>query len=197
MFFTDSSWCIYFFNINLISYILISSIVVLLFFIKKGAKNIECSLVENDNGISDKQYIEAFENTGIYARLDAYYNIIKTNRNFCQIMHMVKEECQNINLFEFIDEQSDEIKETLKYKQIWDGLIVLNTPDKTLIHLNCSFTPIFDNNDEFKECIFLANDITDLVVSKSNIKKHLYTDTLTKLPNRLKLFTEKTFNKGV
>lgn len=141
--------------------------------------------------ISDKKYVEAFENSGIFAKLDANYNLIKTNRFFCQIMHMTKEECENKNFFALINENAEEIQETLKYKQTWEGLVIFHTTDKSDVHLNCSFIPIFDSKENLQECLFLANDVTDLVVSKSNIKKHLYIDSLTKLPNRLKLFTEK------
>jgi diguanylate cyclase (GGDEF)-like protein len=141
--------------------------------------------------ISDKRYIEALENSGIFAKLDSHYNFIKTNRFFCQIMHMTKEECEKTNFFSLIQENSLEIEETLKYKQTWEGLLVFKTTDKSDVHLDCSFIPILDENENVKECIFLANDITDLVISKSNIKKHLYIDSLTKLPNRLQLFTEK------
>ncbi|DAB35309.1 MAG TPA: hypothetical protein CFH82_00855 [Sulfurospirillum sp. UBA12182] len=178
-----------FFEISTLCYIglgLLFILIVKMFFYKSYQK-----IIDQPNSISNQKYLDAFENTGIYAKLDSNYNIIKANRNFCQIMHMIKEECQNISLLEFIKEKKEEIQETLKYQQIWDGAIVLSTPDKTSLHLNCSFTPVVDEDENLIEYIFLANDITDLVVSKSNIKKHLYTDTLTKLPNRLKLFTEK------
>lgn len=145
---------------------------------------------------SEKKYIQAFENTGIYAKLDSNFNIINANRNFYQIMHMVKNQAEVTNLFELIDEDTQEIKETIKYKQVWDGQIIFHTLDKTTLHFNASFTPIFNDDDELKECLFIANDVTDLIVSKSNVKKHLYMDSLTKLPNRLSLFTEKKFSQN-
>lgn len=141
--------------------------------------------------VSDAKYLQVFEQSIIFAKLDSHYTLLKTNRLFCQMLHMTKEECEGINFLTLLNENIEEIKETLKYKQTWDGLLIFHTQDSSDIHLDCSFIPITDEQGHLQEILFLANDITDLVISKSNIKKHLYIDSLTKLPNRLQLFTQK------
>jgi diguanylate cyclase (GGDEF)-like protein len=176
------------FHIPYASLILIFTLFLLFIFSLYKIKEKEKNFLQEK--LFDKKQLEAFESTGIYAKLDLNYNIQKANRNFCQSVHMVKADCEKSNIFTFIPEQEQEIKETLKYKQIWEGLVVLKTNDKASLYLNCTFTPILDEKENIQECIFVATDMTDFVISRSNIKKSLYTDSLTKLPNRLKLFTD-------
>ncbi|WP_156928208.1 sensor domain-containing phosphodiesterase [Sulfurospirillum arcachonense] len=156
---------------------------------------IKTKIIQKDNDIetiSPQTYLEAFENNAIFAKLNVNHNIIQTNRQFCQIIHKTKEECQKMTLKDLFHSDAQEILETLKYKQSWDGVQTIDTPDGNKIHLNCSFIPIFNNNEGLKEILFLATDITELTLSKTNIKNSLYQDSLTKLPNRLKLFTDKS-----
>jgi len=139
---------------------------------------------------SSNTYLNAFENNGIYAKIDSTNKIIYANRQFCQIMHTTKLKLQNITFDNFLKTNTDEIFETLKYKQTWEGTRYFTTYDGEKIHLNCSFIPIFNKKDKLDEILFLATDITELTLSKNNIKNSLYQDSLTKLPNRLKLFTD-------
>ena len=142
--------------------------------------------------INDNVYLEAFENSGIYAKLDSSLRTIHTNRQFCQIMHTTKRESLYVTFSTFMKSDTMEIFETLKCKQSWEGTQVFITSDEEEIYLNCSFIPIFDKDDSLAEVLFLATDITELMLSKTNIKNNLYQDNITKLPNRLKLFTDKS-----
>ncbi len=142
--------------------------------------------------ISENVYLEAFENSGIYAKLDSTLNTIHTNRQFCQIMHTTKQESLHVNISALMKYTISEIFETVKCKQSWEGTQVFITSDGEEIYLNCSFIPIFDKKDSLYEVLFLATDLTELTLSKTNIKNSLYQDSLTKLPNRLKLFTDKS-----
>jgi diguanylate cyclase (GGDEF)-like protein len=140
-------------------------------------------------------YLEAFENSGIYAKLDSSLHTIHTNRQFCQIMQTTKQESLHIDFSKFMKNDAMEIFETLKCKQSWEGTKVFITSNEDEIYLNCSFIPIYDTNDSLFEVLFLATDITELMLSKTNIKNNLYQDNITKLPNRLKLFTDKSIIK--
>ena len=142
--------------------------------------------------VNKNVYLEAFENSGIYAKLDASLNITHTNRQFCQIIHTTKQESLHVNLSTFSKIDFAEILETIKCKQSWEGTQTFITSAKEEIYLNCSFIPIFNQDDSLEEVLFLATDITELILSKTNIKNSLYQDTITKLPNRLKLFTDKS-----
>ena len=142
--------------------------------------------------VNENIYLEAFENSGIYAKLDSSLNTIHTNRQFCQIMHTTKKESLHVNFSTFLQNDFIEIFETLKCKQSWEGTQIFLTSNKDKIYLNCSFIPIFNKDDSLNEILFLATDVTELTMSKTNIKNSLYLDTITKLPNRLKLFTDKS-----
>lgn len=146
---------------------------------------------EASPSLSKNVYLEAFENSGIYAKLDSSLNIIHTNRQFCQIMNITKQESLHVSFSNFLQNDFLEILEILKCKQSWEGTQVFVTNNEKQIYLNCSFIPIFDKNDLLSEILFLATDITELTLSKTNTENNLYQDNITKLPNRLKLFTDK------
>ena len=158
---------------------------------KKLFKNI-FNEPKEDIDISKNVYLEAFENSGIYAKLNSSLNTIHTNRQFCQIMHITKKESMHLNIATLMKNDFTEIQETIKCKQSWEGTKVFKTSDNENIYLSCSFIPIYNKDDSLYEILFLATDVTELTISKTNIKNSLYQDPLTKLPNRLKLFTEKS-----
>ena len=179
-------------NLNILSYIFILAIFLLIQFNLYKAKKQNSLHIESK--INKEIYLDAFENSGIYAKLDSNQNIIYANRQFCQTMHTTKSELAKLKFVDFIKSNSTEIFETTKYKQSWEGTKIFTTLDKENIYLNCSFIPILEENEKLKEILFLATDVTELALSKTNIKNSLYQDPLTKLPNRLKLFTDKSIN---
>ena len=52
--------------------------------------------------VNENIYLEAFENSGIYAKLDSSLNTIHANRQFCQIMHTTKKESLHVNFSTFL-----------------------------------------------------------------------------------------------
>ena len=177
---------------NILSYVLIISIFLVLISNFLKSKNTNQNSLHLEQKSNENLYLEAFENSGIYAKLDPHQNIIYANRQFCQTMHTTKYELSKLKFVDFIESGNTEIFETTKHKLSWEGTKVFTTLDKETIYLNCSFIPILDKNEKLKEILFLATDVTELALSKTNIKNSLYQDPLTKLPNRLKLFTDKS-----
>jgi len=177
----------FYLKIDILCYIFIGILLIISIFTisKKRKKPLRIKRKQPSN-----VYLDAFENSGIYAKIDSKNTIIYANRQFCQIMHTTKLKLQNISFDNFLKSNTDEIFETLKYKQTWEGTRAFRTYDGEKIHLNCSFIPIFNKKDKLDEILFLATDITELTLSKNNIKNTLYQDCITKLPNRLKLFTD-------
>jgi len=106
-------------------------------------------------------------------------------------MHTTKLNLKNCKFTDLIKSSSEEVFETLKYNQSWEGIKKFKTLDNEELYLNCSFIPIVDKKEKLDEILFLATDITELTQSKTSIKNSLYQDNITKLPNRLKLFTDK------
>lgn len=144
-----------------------------------------------DNKTKESIYLQAFENSAIYAKLDSSLNIIYTNRQFCQIMHTTKQESLGVSFSSIMKDSFLEVQEILKCNQSWEGRGIFITYDKEEIHLNCSFVPIVDEKYGLDEILFLATDVTELVLSKTSLINNLYQDPLTKLQNRLKLFMDK------
>ncbi len=173
------------FLISVILFIIISIEILM------AQKNKKMPRPSNKN-ITAKTYLDAFENSGIYAKISSDNNITYANRQFCQIMHTTKLKLKDTKFNTFIKSNPNEIFETIKYKQSWEGTRIFTTCDGEEIYLNCSFIPIFNEKELLDEILFLATDVTELTLSKSNIKNSLYQDSLTKLPNRLKLFTDKS-----
>ena len=97
--------------------------------------------------VDESVYLKAFENSGIYAKLDSLLNITYANRQFCQIMHTTKQKVKNTNLSFFLMNDPSEIIEIIKCKQSWEGTQVFMTCNSEEIHLSCSFIPIFDKDD--------------------------------------------------
>lgn len=174
-----------------LTYVVILCLGLLIIFEHYKTKTQEQPLLHVEKKNNSKIYLDAFEHSGIYAKLDSDKNILYANRQFCQIMRTTKLELQKMNFANLIKSKSDEIFETIKHQQTWEGEIVFTTLNKEKIHLNCSFIPIFCDENELEEILFLATDITELTLRKTNVKNSLYQDSLTKLPNRLKLFTDK------
>lgn len=176
-----------YFQTNTLSYLLVTFIFLIIYFNLYNSKN---TLLDTLH-VKRNKYLDAFKNCSIYVRLDSDQNILYANRQFCQTMHIKKSQLSKIKLTDFIKSDKTEIHEITKHKQSWEGTKVFQTLDKENIYLNCSFTPILDRNEQLEEILFIATDVTELALSKTNIKNSLYQDPITKLPNRLKLFTDK------
>ena len=175
-------------DIKLLSF----SIVALLFFMLSIDFYKKVLPLETSKNDDSDLYLDAFENNGIYAKLDVNQKILSANRQFCQTMHTTKTDIENLQFIDLIKSDSTEIFETTKHKQTWEGTVVFTTLDQENIHLNCSFIPILDENEKPKEILFLATDVTELARSKTSIRNSIYQDPHTKLPNRLKLLTDKS-----
>jgi len=157
--------------------------------------------LENSNSKSTKSkddlhvdkdvYLKAFENSGIYAKLNSSLNIKYANRQFYQITHRTKKESLNVDLSTLMKNSTDEILEVIRCKQSWEGTQVFIISNGGEIYLKCSFIPILDKNGSLYEVLFLASDITELTQRQISTKNSIYQDTLTKLPNRLSLFSNK------
>ena len=175
-------------DIKLLSF----GIVALLFFMLSVDFYKKVSPLEMPKNDDSDLYLDAFESNGIYAKLDVNKQILSANRQFCQTMHTTKTDVSDLQFIDLIKSDSTEIFETTRHKQTWEGTLIFTTLDQENIHLNCSFIPILDKNEQPKEILFLATDVTELARSKTNIRNSIYQDPHTKLPNRLKLLTDKS-----
>lgn len=74
-------------------------------------------------------------------------------------------------------------------KQPWHGILKNRAKDGSTYHVDTTITPILSNNGEIEKFIAIRHDITKVFEQEQLINKQ-FTDTLTGLPNRLKLLQD-------
>ncbi len=141
----------------------------------------------------NKAYIKIFENNVPLAKIDENLRIVYANRPFYQITLCSKTETLKSPLKKFFlyPDDYNEVKETIRHEQSWEGLLTFKTCNNKKIFINSSIIPVIEHKQNLKEYILIATDLTELMLSKKIIKQNLYIDTHTKLPNRLKLIEDK------
>ncbi len=140
-----------------------------------------------------KAYLRAFENHIPLVKIDKDFKTVYANRAFYQLLLCTKERLLNSPLQILFKDESEyfEVFEILKHGQSWEGLLTFKTCNEKEVFLNALIVPIKEKGKDIKEYILIANDLTELMLSKKIIKQNLYIDSQTKLPNRLKLIEDK------
>ncbi|MEA3354172.1 MAG: EAL domain-containing protein [Campylobacterota bacterium] len=80
-----------------------------------------------------------------------------------------------------------EMWDTIQSKKTFKGLIKNRKKDGKSFYAKITVVPIVDHNGNIFEYLALREDVTELVKSQKELKKHFYTDRLTGLNNRFKL----------
>ncbi len=115
---------------KIISFSLLSAIMlILLLNLVRLLRNKEDDEISNKN--PKQAYLDAFENSSSLAKFDADFSLNYVNRSFCQLTLCSKDECMGKRLDDFLINQADiknEIHETLKYNQSWEGVLYLKIP---------------------------------------------------------------------
>ena len=177
-----------------LSYVIMLILLLNLIRLLRNKEEEECS------GKNPKQaYLDAFENSSSLAKFDSEFAINYVNRSFCQLTLCSKDDCMGKKLDDFLMNQAeikDEIHETLKYNQSWEGVLYLKIPFGEQVYIKCSIVPLEDEHSTLKEYLMIAHDLTELMIVKKVIHDNTYIDSHTKLPNRMQLIKDKLkFNK--
>ncbi|NOX15432.1 MAG: EAL domain-containing protein [Epsilonproteobacteria bacterium] len=149
---------------------------------------------KDTNETFTQPYLQAFENSACIAKLGFNLQIKYANRLFSQLSLCTKSESLKKEIYDIFDNTDnvlDEIVETLKNLQTWDGTLSLRINSDNQAFVKCSIIPIIDNENIPQEYLLIAHDITELMISKRVIKDNIYLDSLTKLPNRIQLIKDK------
>ncbi|MEA3289327.1 MAG: EAL domain-containing protein [Campylobacterota bacterium] len=80
-----------------------------------------------------------------------------------------------------------EMWDTIQSKKTFKGLIKNRKKDGSSFYAKITIVPILNHKGEILEYLALRDDVTELVNSQTELKKHFYTDRLTGLNNRFKL----------
>ncbi|MCF6174004.1 MAG: diguanylate cyclase, partial [Campylobacteraceae bacterium] len=149
---------------------------------------------KNKNKTFTQPYLQAFENSACIAKLGFDLKIKYANRLFSQLSLCTKNECLKKELYDIFDNTNNilnEIVETLKNLQTWDGTLSLRANSDNQAFVKCSIIPIIDSKNIPQEYLLVAHDVTELMISKRVIRDNIYIDLLTKLPNRIQLIKDK------
>jgi len=137
------------------------------------------------------QYKSAIDLVAVVFKTDLEGNIIYVNDRFCDVIEKCREEIIGKNLSELFslsdkDFLFDEVKAFISKNNLWQKTVEIGNGK---YYINFTGLPIVDNK-KVLEYIFIGNDITELVKKEQEIRRQLYTDKLTNLPNRLKLMED-------
>ncbi|WP_281951630.1 EAL domain-containing protein [Nitrosophilus kaiyonis] len=80
--------------------------------------------------------------------------------------------------------------DTILDKKVWRGILKIKTKDGKTLVTKSTIVPILDENKNIKEFVAIRTDITELIKAQEKIKRMLYFDNLTFLPNRVKLLED-------
>ncbi|MEA3384176.1 MAG: EAL domain-containing protein [Campylobacterota bacterium] len=142
-----------------------------------------------------QEYRSAIAKGSIISVSDLHGNIKYVNDEFLKITGYTKDELAGKphNIFRDKDTPKIVFKElwdTITSKQTFKGLIKNRRKDGSSFYAKITIVPILDENGEIFEYLALRDDVTQLVKSQSELKKHFFTDTLTGLNNRFKLIED-------
>ena len=138
-----------------------------------------------------KQYKNAIDETSIVSKADVHGRITFVNDMFCETSGYSEKELlgNTHNVVRHPDTPVETFKtlwKTILNKKVWHGVIKNRKKNGDPYIVDTTIIPILNANDEIEEFITIRKDIT-LVVEQNTIIQKLYTDPLTKLPNRQKL----------
>lgn len=139
-------------------------------------------------------YKKAIDKSAIVSRTNAKGILTYINESFEKISGYSKEEA--IGKSNYIIYHPDVSKATLKElwqtinkKEMWQGMLTMKSKMGEAFYLDVTIVPILDENGQILEFISLCNDITKIIKQQEQLHKQTV-DSLTNLPNRIKLFND-------
>lgn len=142
------------------------------------------------------EYKSAIDASSIVSKTDVHGIINYVNDQFCYTTGYSKEELigRTHNLIRHPDTPQSVYKDMWKKilsKKIWKGILQIKAKNGEEFFFDSCIVPILDSNGDIAEFISIRYEITELI-RKERILAELYTDKLTGLPNREKLFIDIT-----
>jgi PleD family two-component response regulator len=136
-----------------------------------------------------RRYREIIEQTNLILYADVDRKVFKINKEICDYLHDFGVDCKEIQYLDelFGKETVDLIYRKVLNYEVASFQVVLHVKNHDFSVLLTAFASIIDN-DDILEITFLLKDITSVLEEKDRLINSLYTDTLTNLPNRQKLF---------
>ncbi|RMA93125.1 EAL domain-containing protein [Hydrogenothermus marinus] len=142
-----------------------------------------------------KGYQIALDSATLVSKSDIKGNITYANKAFLEITGYKLEEVlgKPHNIFRHPDEPKEKFEDmwkTILSKKVWKGILKIKTKDGRTLVMKMSIVPILDEKGNIEEFVAVRVDITDLIEAQEKLRRMLYFDNLTSLPNRTKLIED-------
>lgn len=142
-----------------------------------------------------QEYKSAIYSGSIISTGDLEGNIIDVNDELLTITGYTKDELigQPHSIFRDPATPKSHFKtmwETIQSGKIYKGLIRNRKKDGKYFYVKITVVPIMDDAGKIFEYLAFREDVTELIESQSELKKIFYTDALTALHNRFKMFED-------
>lgn len=139
-------------------------------------------------------YKLALDANSIVSKTDTKGIITYVNDLFVKISGYSCEELigKTHNIVRHPDVSKETFKElwtTIRQGKVWKGFIVNKSKSGEPYYVDTTIVPLFDENKKIVEYISSRNDLTRIINQQKQIQQQT-TDTLTNLPNRVKLFED-------
>ena len=140
------------------------------------------------------EYKKAVDQSTIISMTDKNGVIVYVNNAFEKVSGYSKDELigspQNIIRHRDTDPEIFKVMwKTIFNKQPWNGILKNRAKDDSTYYVDTTITPILASNGEIEKFIAIRYDITKVFEQEQLINRQL-TDSLTGLPNRLKLLQD-------
>lgn len=148
-----------------------------------------------------ESYKKAIDKSNIVSITDIHGNITYVNDPFCIITGYTRKELIGQNHRILKDPSTpkkiyEELWETILDKRVWRGILKNIGKNKKPFYIDAAITPILNDKGEIIEFIATRHNITELIEKKEQLIHQLYTDSLTGLPNRIKLLEDLEHTRG-
>ncbi|WP_331775400.1 EAL domain-containing protein [Sulfurospirillum sp. 1612] len=160
-------------------------------------------IIQNKKELKIKQqqlenYKKAIEQTNLILTFNRHGVLTSINKEFATYFHIKPIENNHIinqasDLFQ--EKDIEEILTTTTALNIYNKTIPLYFSGDSFMVVVTGFASVFHHHD-INEITLILNDISPIVTDKDNTIQKLYTDDLTQLPNRQKLFKDLLDNQS-
>lgn len=138
-----------------------------------------------------ERYKHSVDESSIVSKIDLDGNITYVNNEFCRVSGYSREELIGASMYivrhpDVEDAVCKGLWDMLKAKQIWKASIKNKRKDGEAYYVKSTIVPILDEHDDIIEFISIQHDITQIIEQQEQILRQT-TDTITGLPNRIKL----------
>ena len=166
-------------------------------------KNMAKTFIElQKSNKSSAEYMKAVNAGSIVSKSNPQGMITYVNDTLCEKMGYTKDELigKPHNIFRHPNTPKKTFQalwDRIQAGEIYHGLFKNAKKDGSSFYASITIVPIKDDHDNIVEYIALRDDVTELVNSKKELKKHFLTDPLTSLGNRFKLLEDCESHKNI